>query len=545
VTRRGSVSCFIALLTGLTVAAPVSAEPTLVSSWGSQGRAVGQFTNPSGLAVGAGGQVYVADSDNYRIQRFGPDGQFISAWGSPGSGAGQFQGPADVATDSAGNVYVADFRNHRVQKFDANGVFERTWGYDVNTAGSTSTFQVCTGPVCRAGTAGTSPGQFFSPQGVAVDGSGNVYVTEFANNRVQKFTSSGAYQGVTWGSTGSAPGQFNRPMGLTVDASGAVYVTDRDNARIQKFNPAGALLTSWGTAGQGNGQFAAPRDVAVDPTGNVQVADWVNRRVQRFSPTGGFLSSFAMIAPAATPILPLALAYNQSGDLYILEQDTNRVLRTRETSTPQPPAEVPPPVLGRAVNVEVVSGRVLVAVPRGGSTTPGQARASQKGLRFVPLTADRQIPVGSFLNTRRGTVRLTSAAGRGTKTQAARFSAGLFQVLQSRRRRAKGLTELRLKGSSFRRCRTRRGGQRSGARAARLSRRTIRRLRGRGRGRFRTKARYSAGLVRGTVWITADRCDGTLTTVKRGKVAVRDFRRHKTVTVRAGHSYLARAPRRD
>jgi hypothetical protein len=224
-----------------------------------------------------------------------------------------------------------------------------------------------------------------------------------------------------------------------------------------------------------------------------------------------------------------------------LNVDTDVAMDWGPQGTQPPPAEVPPPVLGRAVNVEVVSGRVLVAVPRGGSTTPGQARASQKGLRFVPLTADRQIPVGSFLNTRRGTVRLTSAAGRGTKTQAARFSAGLFQVLQSRRRRAKGLTELRLKGSSFRRCRTRRGGQRSGARAARLSRRTIRRLRGRGRGRFRTKARYSAGLVRGTVWITADRCDGTLTTVKRGKVAVRDFRRHKTVTVRAGHSYLARA----
>jgi hypothetical protein len=202
-------------------------------------------------------------------------------------------------------------------------------------------------------------------------------------------------------------------------------------------------------------------------------------------------------------------------------------------------ADLPPPRIGREVNVQATSGRVLVAIPS--RSTTAQARASQKGLRFVPLEEARQIPTGSFLDTRKGTVELRSATGAGVRTQSAKFSAGLFQVLQSRRRKAKGLTELRLKGSSFRSCR--RGGKRSSAGAARLSRRTIRRLRARGKGRFRSRGRYSAATVRGTVWITADRCDGTLTTVKRGKVAVRDFRRRKTVTVRAGRSYLARAQR--
>ena len=109
--------------------------------------------------------------------------------------------------------------------------------------------------------------------------------------------------------------------------------------------------------------------------------------------------------------------------------------------------------------------------------------------------------------------------------------------MQSRKRRAKGLAELRLKGSSFVRCGRARG---TGASAA-LSRRTIRRLRSNARGRFRTSGQNSSATVRGTVWITADRCDGTLTTVKRGKVTVRDFRRKKTVVVGAGKSYLARA----
>ena len=194
----------------------------------------------------------------------------------------------------------------------------------------------------------------------------------------------------------------------------------------------------------------------------------------------------------------------------------------------------PPPVLGRQVNASVVSGTVLVAVRARGGRVGGPG-ASQKGLRFVPLTDERQIPTGSFLDTSRGTVGLTSATGAGKRTQTGEFTAGIFQVLQSRKRRDKGLTELRLKGGSFGRCRSR------GASAAAVSKRTIRSLRSNAKGRFRTRGKHSAATVRGTVWITADRCDGTLTTVKRGRVEVRDFRRKKTVIVRAGKSYLARA----
>jgi hypothetical protein len=112
--------------------------------------------------------------------------------------------------------------------------------------------------------------------------------------------------------------------------------------------------------------------------------------------------------------------------------------------------------------------------------------------------------------------------------------------LQSRRSDARGLTELRLKGSSFRRCGA---GSDGSASAAQLSRQTIRRLRSNARGRFRTRGRNSSATVRGTIWDTIDRCDGTLTKVRRGRVAVRDFRRKKTVIVRAGKSYLA-TPRR-
>jgi hypothetical protein len=158
-------------------------------------------------------------------------------------------------------------------------------------------------------------------------------------------------------------------------------------------------------------------------------------------------------------------------------------------------------------------------------------------LTFVPLSEARQIPVGSFLDTTKGTVKLQSAANPAGKRQTGTFLDSLFQVRQSRKRSARGLTDLILKGSSFSRCGQVGKGKNA---AASLSKRTIRRLRANAKGRFRTSGRNSSATVRGTIWNVTDRCDGTLTSVKRGTVVVRDFRRKKNVTLKAGKSYLAR-----
>jgi hypothetical protein len=194
-----------------------------------------------------------------------------------------------------------------------------------------------------------------------------------------------------------------------------------------------------------------------------------------------------------------------------------------------------PPVLAKAVNVGKVSGQVFVSVP----ASPAFAHLTVPGIRgraFVALTEPRQIPVGSFVDTRRGSAILASASTRAGQVNAGVFSGGVFQALQSRT----GLTTLGLKGSSFRSCRARRSG--TTASAAGLSRRVIRRMRSNASGRFRSRGRYSAATVRGTIWDTVDRCDGTLTRVRRGVVVVRDSRRRRNITVRAGKSYLARAP---
>ena len=198
-------------------------------------------------------------------------------------------------------------------------------------------------------------------------------------------------------------------------------------------------------------------------------------------------------------------------------------------------ADLPPPAVGKTANLDP-SGRVLFGVRRRG------AGAAQKGVRFVALREARQIPVGSFVDTRRGRVRLQSAGKTAGTRQTGTFLGGVFKVLQARSGKSKGLTSLRLKGASFRRCRS--GASSAGASSgrARAAASVVRRLRARARGRFRTRGRHSAATVRGTTWVTSDRCDGTLTAVRQGRVVVRDFRRRRNVLVRAGKRYLAKAP---
>jgi hypothetical protein len=198
--------------------------------------------------------------------------------------------------------------------------------------------------------------------------------------------------------------------------------------------------------------------------------------------------------------------------------------------------DLPPPTLGGEVNVQELAGNVKVAVA--GSAAGGPAHASQK-LRFVALSRAKRIPVGSYLDTRKGTVRLQSAANSSGKRKNGDFSGGIFQVKQSKKRSAKGRTDLFLKSGNFKKCRSARSGEASAA----LSRRTIRRLRSSASGSHRSSGKRSAATVRGTKWTVADRCDGTLTTVQSGSVSVRDFRRKRTVVVRKGGRYLAKAPR--
>src|SRR5262245_6554256 len=103
-------------------------KPELVGMWGSSGTGEGEFQNPAGVAIGPRGDVYVADFENHRIQKFDADGTFITSWGKHGNAAGEFEYARDIALDENGHVYVADLNNCRIQVFDANGCFLDMWG---------------------------------------------------------------------------------------------------------------------------------------------------------------------------------------------------------------------------------------------------------------------------------------------------------------------------------------------------------------------------------------------------------------------------------
>jgi tripartite motif-containing protein 71 len=240
----------------------------------------GLYRFPTGIAIDKDGNVYVADSWNDRIQKFSSDGTFITKWGSRGSGDGEFRFPTGIAIDKDGNVYVADFSNDRIQKFSSDGTFITKWG-----------------------SSGSGDGEFLRPYYIGIDASSNsVYVSDFSNSRIQKFSSDGTFI-TKWGSRGYDDGQFGTgdgtfftgPTGIAIDKDGNVYVADFSNDRIQKFSSDGTFITKWGSSGSGDGEFRFPTGIAIDKDGNVYVADSWNDRIQKFSSDGTFITQMGSI----------------------------------------------------------------------------------------------------------------------------------------------------------------------------------------------------------------------------------------------------------
>lgn len=144
--------------------------------------------------------------------------------------------------------------------------------------------------------------QFDQPEGAEVGSSGNVYVVDEANDRIQKFTKTGTFIR-TWGIHGTANGQFDSPRNIALDSSGNVYVTDYGNNRVQKFKNDGTFIRKWGSLGTGNGQFNGPSGIGINlNTNNVYVSDEGNNRVQEFTNVGLFIRTWGSLgsAPIAT-----------------------------------------------------------------------------------------------------------------------------------------------------------------------------------------------------------------------------------------------------
>lgn len=314
---------------------------------------IAQLNSPAGVAVDGSGNVYIADQNNARIRKVNSSG-IISTFAGTGIGlstgdggaatAADIGNPGGVATDGLGNVYIVDVTNHCVRK--------------VNTSGTIST-------IAGTGTAGyngdginATTAQLNYPSNVAIDGSGNVYIADGNNHRIRKINSSGIISTFAGsGSSGLGNGgpataaQLYIPFGVAVDGSGNVYISDvaAGNNLVRKVNTSGIINAFAGTgtsgfSGDGGAATAAeisPNGISVDGSSNVYIADGLGhiRKVN----SAGIISSVAgngtngyigdgMAATASELNNPNDVKVDGSGNLYIADFTNNRIRKVTLSS---------------------------------------------------------------------------------------------------------------------------------------------------------------------------------------------------------------------
>lgn len=174
------------------------------------------------------------------------------------------------------------------------------------------------------GVSGSDAGEIGWPRGLAWGG-GTLYVAEWSNARVSRFSEDGAFL-TTWGTRGTAPGAFDLPIAIALDRDGQVYTSEANLAdRIQKFEGSGAWLGAWGTSGSAPGEFDAPSDLAVAHDA-VHVVDSGNDRIQKFSRQGVFVDEWTW-DDAPLGFMPSQIAVSPNGDVYVVEKAWNRIQR--------------------------------------------------------------------------------------------------------------------------------------------------------------------------------------------------------------------------
>ena len=311
-----------------------------------------QLGYSQGVTVDGAGNFYIADSDNHRIRKVdAATGTISTIAGTGEQGYGGDGGPATraqlgysqgVTVDGAGNLYIADSDNHRIRKVDAaTGTISTIAGTGEQDYGGDG------GPAARA--------QLGYPSGVAVDGAGNLYISDFRNNRIRKVdaatgtisTIAGTGEQGYSGDGGPAiEAQFSQLHGVAVDAVGNVYIGDYWSHRVRKVEAAtGTISTIAGTGEQGYGgdggpatqaQLRYPSGVTVDGAGNLYIADEWNHRVRKVEAATGTISTIAGTGewgyggdggPATQAQLryPSGVTVDGAGNFYIADSGNNRI----------------------------------------------------------------------------------------------------------------------------------------------------------------------------------------------------------------------------
>jgi len=301
---------------------------------------------PNSIAVDGSGDLFMADYQS-RIRKVSASGIITTVAGVGGFGFSGDGGPATsaavnfpagVAVDSSGNLFIADTDNNRIRKVSANGII-------TTVAGNGDIYYSGDGVPATSAT-------LRSPSGIALDGSGNLFIADQGHNRIRKVSASGIITTVAGNGNDGFSGDggpatsatFNTPSGIAVDAFGDLFIADTGNERVRKVSAGGIVTTVAGTpnyrfSGDGGPATSAwlwgPYGVAVDSSGNLFIADTNNRRIRKVTP-GGIITTVAGNgetgfsgdggpATAASLGNPSAVALDGSGNVFIADADNLRV----------------------------------------------------------------------------------------------------------------------------------------------------------------------------------------------------------------------------
>lgn len=338
----------------------ISEAGAFVSKFGSYGTGNGQFNELRGIAISEG-ELYVIDRGNDRIEEFSTSGAYLNQFGSKGSSSGEFNEPFAIAVNpTTGNLFISDGGNNRTQEFTPAGRFLTEWmawsesheleaplGLAINALGDLYMVNSESSKISKwfppeaggahllyntqFGSSGSTEGQFSGPAFSAIDGSGNVWVTDYYNNRIEKFSSSGKYL-AAYGKEGTGEVQFKHPLGIVVNQStGNVYIADNGNNRIEELSSTGTYIKSFGTSGSGALNF--PEGLTIDSSGNVWVADTHHERIVEFSSTGTYTAAYGTEGTGNGQFKDPADIVFSGSNLYVTDRGNHRIQELSTSGT--------------------------------------------------------------------------------------------------------------------------------------------------------------------------------------------------------------------